>query len=124
MEAEESGDSTTRVLLVEFRTQLQRTVDWLNSSPLDRLDRPTSGGSVADRAHGIAQSMVSQTESVVGGEPKVLPRLRAHGVGSQLSVVGSELASAIETADVHSVEIDLALMGYVSQLLELRRTSH
>ncbi len=124
MEPEGSKVSSTRVFVAEFRSQLQRTVDWLNSSPLDRLDRPASGGSIADRAYRIAQSMVTETESLRIIEPRNLPRIRSHGAGSQLAVVGEELAASVESDNSDSVRLDLVLIDYVSRLLELRRAAN
>lgn len=113
---------TTTALLSEFSVQLERTVDWLNSMPLSRLDRSSDGGSVLDRAHGLAQAVVAAHDQLVGEPVRELPRLRAHGAGSQLAVVGHELAETIEVQSIDSLKVDLALVGLVSSLLELRRT--
>ena len=123
MDAQSSAAlESTRELVTEFRAQVQRTADWLNSTPLDQLARDTDGPSIADRAYSANLAIVRSTESIKGDAPRALPRLAAHGVGSQLAVVGNELAAAAE-ASTDSIGADLALMARISDLLSLRTSS-
>lgn len=114
------GAATTAALADEFGQQLQRTVDWLNSMPLDRLERATEVGSLADRSYAASLAMVRDTEAFDGLPERDLPRLRPHGVGAQLAVVGAELSTAALTVN-DPVRADLALMTHISALLTLRR---
>lgn len=114
---------STSTLLSEYQIQLDRTVDLLTSMPLARLERPGESGSVADRAFSLSASIVATGDVLVGSMARELPRLRAHGAGVQLAVVGQELAATIESGDVDFVSADLALMDLVSRLLEFRRSS-
>jgi hypothetical protein len=107
---------------VEFSEQLQRTAEWLNSLPLARLDREREGGSIADRAFAICQEMIRETESILGLPERQLPRLRAHGAGSQLAVVGQELSEVMASVELDRINSDLAFMRFISAFISLRRT--
>ena len=100
---------------VEFSEQLQRTAEWLNSLPLARLDREREGGSIADRAFAICQEILGLPE-------RKLPRLRAHGAGSQLAVVGQELSEVMASVELDRINSDLAFMRFISAFISLRRT--
>lgn len=113
---------STQELVTEFRAQIARTAESLNSAPLDRVARQTHGRSLADRAYDVSLAIVRSTETIQGGPPRDLPRLAVHGVGSQLAVVGEELAVAAETS-TDSIGADLALMARISDLLSLRTSS-
>jgi hypothetical protein len=113
------GNST---LDAEFAEQLQRTVDWLNSLSLERLDRSLEGGSIADRAFQICHDLIRETEAIEGLPARELPRLRAHGTGSQLAVVGQEFAEAMASEGLDRINSDLTLMRFISSFIALRRT--
>ncbi|MFA7265978.1 MAG: hypothetical protein WC054_06665 [Candidatus Nanopelagicales bacterium] len=110
---------STRELVAEFRAQVQRTADWLNSTALDQLTRHSDGPSIADRAHDVSLAVVRSTEVIDGSATRDLPRLAAHGVGAQLCVVGDELAVAAEKSS-DPFRADLELMARISDLLLLR----
>ncbi|MGB3673593.1 MAG: hypothetical protein WA988_04045 [Candidatus Nanopelagicales bacterium] len=123
MDAQSSASlESTRELVTEFRAQVQRTADWLNSTPLDQLARATDGPSIADRAYSSNLAIVRSIEAINGGASRDLPRLAVHGVGSQLAVVGEELAAVAETS-TDAIAADLALMARISDLLSLRTNS-
>ncbi len=117
-----SEPSTTQTLTEEFRTQLQRTVDLLNSMPLDQIERAGEQGAVAERAFDLSLAMVRSTEELSEHAPRELPVLRAHGVGSQLAVVGGEMAAAALAAS-DRLSADLTLIARISDLLMLRRST-
>ena len=113
------GNST---LEAEFAQQLHRTVDWLNSLPLERLDRPREDGSIADRTSRICQDLIRETEAIEGLPARELPRLRAHGTGSQLAVVGQEFSEAMTSEGLDRIDSDLMLMRFITSFVALRRT--
>lgn len=106
----------------EFAEQLQRTAEWLNSLPLARLDRDREADSIADRAFAVCQDMIRETESIKGLPERQLPKLRAHGTGSQLVVVGQELSEAMATERLDRINSDLTFMRFISAFISLRRT--
>ncbi|MEI8084310.1 MAG: hypothetical protein WCI74_20915 [Actinomycetes bacterium] len=84
----------------QFDDDLRRTVERLSSMALDRLERPDrTGRTPADRAHELAGRLVEATEALQSAQHEVpmVPRLRAHGAGSQLAVLGRDLAAAAST---------------------------
>lgn len=118
---------TTGVLTAEFREQLQRSVDRINSLPLERVERVSDGGSIAQRVYDISLAMVRNTEALTGLDPRPLPSLRAHGVGAQLAVVGEEFATAslaaATSATADLLSIDLTLITQISDLVGLRQST-
>jgi len=51
-----------------------------------------------------------------------LPRLRAHGTGSQLAVVGQEFSEAMTLEGLDRIDSDLTLMRFITSFVALRRT--
>ena len=90
----------TEDAIEEFRTQLDRTVDYLRSLPLDRLSRSDSSGrSLAEVAHELSQQLADTAASLRLGEPdRKVPSLKPHAAGDQVAVTGYELVIAAQSA--------------------------
>lgn len=83
----------------EFDAQLSRTVDLLRAMPVDRLSRVgPDGTSIADRAYALTLELLSKTRELDPRAPQSQPpRLKAHGIGDQVAVIGTEFARAAVT---------------------------
>ena len=95
------------------------TAEWLNSLPLARLDRECEGGSIADRAFAICHDLIRETESIKGLPERQLPRLRDHGTGSQLAVVGQELSEVMASEELDRINPKLFAANGVFELCDL-----
>lgn len=89
--------------IADLSAQLNRTVSWLNSLPLQRLERTAEGESIVSSAFRISTRLLElQLEldplSYPTDAKLTLPTVRSHGVGSQLSVVGVELIAALQAS--------------------------
>ncbi len=85
----------------ELSRQLERTVSWLTSMPLNRLDRGDPGPSIAARANEMANRLVRiqlvlepASYPLHAADELLVPRVKSHAAGSQLAVVGNELLAA------------------------------
>ncbi|MFT6563620.1 MAG: hypothetical protein ACJAY5_000349 [Actinomycetes bacterium] len=130
--------------IADLSAQLNRTASWLNSLPLQRLERTAEGESIASSAFRISTRLLElQLEldplSYPTNAKLTLPTVRSHGVGSQLSVVGVELLAALQATkglmttgaatsrppvdrEVDSRELVEQLTALTSELLALRKS--
>jgi hypothetical protein len=111
-----------------FIAELTRTVDRLNSMSLARLDQAdASGETPAARAHALCGLLVDLRSALTGESAPSLPRLRAHGAGSQLAVVGNDLLEAVQSVGADSFGLasptpaQATLTAAAAHLRELRR---
>lgn len=104
----------------QLDAQVERTVDWLNSLPLERFSRP-GYGDLPDRVARLCQRMVElqcELEPVAypGATPTVLV-VEANALGSQLAVIWSELCGSVIRS-----EGELARAAELSSLIEQVRS--
>ena len=123
--ADRYADPKLEAATAEFAAQLSRTAPWLNSLPLDRIERIVDGTSIAAQAHRIATRFLRlqldlEPASYPTSRVPDVPVVRPHAVGAQLSVVGTELLKTARSVDSWCSELAEQLAELARELVALR----